>query len=85
MEIQHTGNCHHLLGALSEYLDGELESQLCAELEAHLVGCKKCRVVVDTLRRTVSLYQEVEQDEALPVGVRERLLHSLQLDEFNHS
>jgi len=82
MEIQHTGNCHHLLGALSDYLDGELESQLCAELETHLAGCEKCRVVVDTLRRTVSLYQVVEQDEALPVGVRERLLHSLQLDEF---
>lgn len=82
MEIQHTGNCHHLLGALSDYLDGELESQVCAELETHLAGCEKCRVVVDTLRRMVSLYQVVEPDEALPVGVRERLLHSLQLDEF---
>lgn len=82
MEIQHTGNCHHLLGALSDYLDGDLEAQVCAELETHLVGCEKCRVVVDTLRRTVSLYQVVEADTALPVGVRERLLHKLQLDEF---
>ncbi len=82
MENHHTGNCHHLLGSLSEYLDGELEARLCAELESHLTDCENCRVVVDTLRRTVSLYQVVEQPGAMPPDVRQRLLHRLELDDF---
>ncbi len=80
--MEHSSNCHHLLGSLSEYLDGELEAQLCAELETHLAGCENCRVVVDTLRRTISLYKVDGEQESLPNGVRERLLHRLDLDEF---
>ena len=48
--------CQELLGQVSDYVDGELEDALCAEIEAHLADCPDCRVMVDTLRRTISLY-----------------------------
>ncbi len=54
-------HCEHLLGELSEYLDGEASAEFCAEIERHLASCENCRVVVDTLRKTVMLYREMPQ------------------------
>ena len=51
------GGCRELLGSLSDYVDGAADAVLCAEIERHLEGCDNCRVVVDTLGRTVSLYR----------------------------
>ncbi len=76
--------CCEWLGSLSEYIDGDLSVQLCAELEAHMRGCERCRVVVDTLRKTVSLYQQLCAEDALPEDVHERLLVSLKLEDFKH-
>jgi anti-sigma factor (TIGR02949 family) len=75
-------SCHELLGSLSEYVDGSLSSDLCAAIEKHMQGCNKCRVVVDTLKKTVDLYHVCSEDEALPDGVRERLYKRLNLEDF---
>jgi predicted anti-sigma-YlaC factor YlaD len=74
--------CQNLLGALSDYIDGELEGAVCAELESHLSGCENCRIVVDTLKRTVSLYKVVSNETSTPNGVHQRLLQRLELDAF---
>jgi anti-sigma factor RsiW len=74
-------NCKSLLGSLSEYVDGTAQDELCRELERHLAGCENCRVVVDTLKKTVYLYQ-ANVDADLPVAVRERLFKRLNLDEY---
>ena len=75
-------NCKHLLGDLSSYLDGEAEAQICAEIERHLAGCENCRVVVDTLRKTVSLYRVQQAEPELPEEVRQRLYARLNLDDL---
>jgi len=74
-------NCKSLLGSLSEYVDGTAQDDLCRELERHLAECDNCRIVVDTLKKTVYLYQ-ANADTDLPVDVRERLFKSLNLDEY---
>ncbi len=79
-----TAKCQHLLENLSNYLDGEAPEELCAEIERHLDGCDDCRVVVDTLRKTISLYHELPQPE-LPPEARWRLYKSLDLGEFLNS
>jgi predicted anti-sigma-YlaC factor YlaD len=56
-----------LLDQLGDYIDGDLEAKLCAQLEQHLTGCDICRIMVDTTRKTVLLYR------------REHLRHPLQL------
>ncbi len=71
--------CKEMLGELSDYLDGELQAQLCAEIEQHMVECGNCRVVVDTLRKTVSLYHEYGH-EPVPTDAKERLFAVLKLD-----
>jgi anti-sigma factor RsiW len=61
IEPSHThGNCHELLTQLNDYLDGDLPAGLCADLEAHLAGCTDCRVVLDTLDRTVHILRNLD-------------------------
>ena len=76
------GNCRYLLGSLSEYVDATLEGEICAEIERHLEECENCRVVVDTLRKTVYLVHATQGDPVMPEDVRERLYKRLDLDDF---
>lgn len=69
--------CREFFNQLSEYIDGGLAAPLCAELERHLADCPDCQVVVDTTRKTVSLYRRYGQAE-LPAGVSERLWQVLE-------
>jgi predicted anti-sigma-YlaC factor YlaD len=75
-------NCRALLSSLSDFVDGVLEDELCDEIERHMGECENCRIVVDTLRKTISLYQATTPKADLPENVRERLYHRLDLSEF---
>jgi hypothetical protein len=44
--------------------------------------CDNCRIVVDTLGKTISLYQSSSEEVPVPEDVRQRLYHRLDLDEF---
>jgi anti-sigma factor RsiW len=76
--------CRHMLGVLSDYLDGDLASEMCADLERHLATCPNCTVVVNTLRKTIDLYQEisVSDTDPLPQEVRQRLYARLDLGDY---
>ena len=71
-------HCSQLLGNLAAHLDGEASETLYAEIERHLEGCENCRVVVNTLRKTVDLAHDLPQPD-LPEGAIERLYKSLDL------
>lgn len=77
-------DCQDLLGSLSEYVDGTLGEQLCKEIERHVAECEDCRIVIDTLEKTVSLYHTsaVLEPPRVPQDVKERLYKRLDLDEF---
>jgi anti-sigma factor RsiW len=75
-------HCHDLLASLSDYVDGELPQGLCDVIEKHMSECENCRIVVDTLRKTVYLYQSDFPSESVPADVRQRLFHRLDLDEY---
>ena len=72
-------SCRDSLGTLSEYLDGELDEQLCAEIERHMAECGNCRIVVDTLRKTVMLYRAYGHED-VPEDAKERLYAVLGLE-----
>ena len=79
--IEH-GSCRHLLASLSEYVDGTLGDDLCTEIEHHLEDCDNCRIVIDSLRKTIYLYQTTSESASMPDDVRQRLFLRLDLDEF---
>jgi predicted anti-sigma-YlaC factor YlaD len=76
------GECRHLLESLSDYVDGVLGDSICAELDRHLAECENCRIVVDTLRKTVYLYHATANPDPVPEDVKERLYKRLNLQDL---
>lgn len=78
----HDPQCEQLLGSLSDYIDGELQAELCSLIERHLQQCDNCRIVVNTLRKTIELYRQTSAPSELPGSVRERLFLKLELEDY---
>lgn len=72
--------CRENLGLLSDYLDGDLSDELCAEIERHVAECGNCRIVVDTLRKTVLLYRSYGHEE-VPDDAKARLYAVLEIEQ----
>jgi anti-sigma factor RsiW len=64
--------CTELLVMLNEYVDGTVDPAICEEFEKHMAGCNPCQVVVDNIRKTITLYKNGQPCE-LPVEFRNRL------------
>jgi anti-sigma factor RsiW len=68
--------CEELLKLLNEYVDGTVDPAICTEFERHMAGCNPCQVVVDNIRKTITLYRDGQPCE-LPPECRERLHDAL--------
>ena len=75
-------NCGEMLYGLSDYIDGEAKEAICAAIEAHIAECPDCRIMVDTLRKTINLYRQQESQLDMPEEVRARLFYSLNLNDW---
>jgi anti-sigma factor RsiW len=78
-KVQH---CKELVSSLSDYVDGSLSEELCLELEKHLLNCENCKVVVNTLKKTIDIVQEQKTQDKIPSDVKQRLFYRLNLAEF---
>lgn len=74
--------CKDLLKQLSNYIEGDIPPALMAELESHVKSCENCRIVLDTTRKTISLYHYHASDQKAPEEVVEHLYRTLNLDDF---
>ena len=73
--------CQQMLAVLSDYIEGQLPEDLCTAIERHMEQCHNCYVVVDSLRKTVILYQRLDRPD-VPEDVTIRLYRTLNLEEF---
>ena len=69
--------CQDLLKALNEYVDGTLDPSVCEDFEVHLEDCNPCQVVIDNIRKTITLYKDGEPF-TLPAPFREQLYDCLE-------
>ena len=71
--------CREVCGEVSNYLDGEVDRQLRARLEAHFKACARCTAILDGTRSVVKLITE-GIDFPMPHGfsekLRERIKHA---------
>lgn len=65
--------CHAVLANISGYLDGELETTACEEIERHCRECPECATLVEGLRQTLGLCRQAATTP-LPDAVRQRAL-----------
>jgi RNA polymerase sigma-70 factor (ECF subfamily) len=47
--------CPDVLSLFSRYLEGEIDSETCAEMERHLERCQICRGACDSLKKTLAM------------------------------
>jgi anti-sigma factor RsiW len=66
-----TTTCKKILANISGYLDGELDTTACDEIERHCQHCASCAALVNGLRETVGLCRQAGS-VPLPDAVRQR-------------
>jgi anti-sigma factor RsiW len=64
--------CTDFLSQLTDYFDGHISPELLEEVRAHTASCSHCEVVLDTTRKTISVYKDHEVYE-ISTEFRERL------------
>lgn len=72
-------DCQHVWAEISNYLDGEVDAEMRAAMEAHFAVCKHCTAVLDGARNVVQLYGDGRLFE-LPAGFSRRLQRRLGQD-----
>lgn len=66
-------SCREIFENLSAYIDAELDSDFCDEIEEHLEGCNPCVSFLETLKKTAELYRGLKAEGRMPNEVRTRL------------
>jgi len=69
-------DCTEVMEQLFEYLDPEVREELRKAVDEHLHACHDCSYYVDTVRKTVVLFQADVRIE-LPMKATERLRAAL--------
>lgn len=73
--------CRKMFAVLSEYLDHQLDPAMCAELEAHLEGCKPCVGYLASLEETVrrlKRHRTRPVDPKVAAQIRKKLLRAFE-------
>lgn len=68
--------CKEVLDQLSDFVDEDARAELCRAIEEHLARCGGCKVVVDTVKKTILLYHSDGPGET-PVRVSAALQSAL--------
>jgi hypothetical protein len=59
-------DCRQVLANLSDYVDEDVSERLRRALEEHIARCRRCRVLVDTTRKTLKITIDAEPFEVPP-------------------
>ena len=65
-------SCKKLAQNLSGYIEGDVNREICGEIERHLAHCRRCSVLLDSVRKVLVISGD-EQKFELPMGYEERL------------
>jgi len=71
-----SNTCKEVLGNISSYLDGELDTTACDAIERHCRECPGCAALVNDLRETIGLCRQTAT-LPLPAAVRQRARESV--------
>lgn len=69
-------DCSEVLEQLADYLDAEARDALCKAIDQHLDHCHDCRFYVDSVKKTIMLYQ-ADRPVEMPSAVTTQLANLL--------
>ena len=69
-------DCGEVRAAASDFIDGDLASDMAGRVRSHLSGCVPCSMFVETLRTTMDMLRSLTPSAA-PPGFRERVLERI--------
>jgi len=70
---------------ICDFMGEDLDAPACREVAEHLQTCPTCQVQLDTIRRTVTLCREMEENKKIPSDVEDRLFKVLNLNSIKKS
>lgn len=73
-----TGACPDVLTMYSKHLEGEINAEVCIQMERHLEGCPRCRDTCDSLKHTLALCQTQGRQATVPPTVQRAVKRALQ-------
>jgi RNA polymerase sigma-70 factor (ECF subfamily) len=68
--------CPDVVTMLSRHLEGEISSDVCAQMEKHLAGCRSCQSACDSLRKTLAMCRSAPEPQ-VPSLVQESVRKSI--------
>ena len=71
-------HCRRMVSVFSDYLDKDARAAVCRKVDEHLKDCPDCKVYLDTLNKTITLYRDLG-DVAVPRDVQSRLFATIRL------
>ena len=71
-------SCVEVWREISNYLDGEIDGELRARIDAHLKVCAHCTAILDGTRNVVKLVADGVEYE-VPVGFGHRLYDKIRI------
>jgi RNA polymerase sigma-70 factor (ECF subfamily) len=69
--------CPDVVPLLSRYLEGEIGMEQCAEMEAHVSDCERCRADCDSLRRVLDLCKNATPSGEIPGDVQREVQRAI--------
>jgi predicted anti-sigma-YlaC factor YlaD len=67
-------NCQELMDKISDYIDKEVDPNLCREIEEHIEDCEPCWAFVNTLKKTIQMFDGyAQQSHDIPEPVSRSL------------
>ncbi len=70
-------SCPDVVSLLSQHMEGEISSGVCAQMEQHLAGCPRCRNACDSLRDMLALCKATPTPK-LPGEVQDSVRRAIQ-------
>ena len=67
--------CIELVELVTDYLEGDLDDDERARVEAHLAACDACTAYIDEMRVTIAVVGRIEVDD-LSDAARSELMHA---------
>ena len=69
-------DCDAVLEQLSDFIDADAREELCQAIAEHMSRCRDCRVMVDTVKKVIVLYQNGTSTE-MPMRATAQLTAAL--------